>query len=181
MDRRQLLIQSSGTIVFGTALTSACGSNDWSTGAEDQIALAYPETRVSPTPKSIGGVEWIDDYAWLQQDTEEVLAWQRAQHDLAGAYLREGDEYDYAFQRLDRTGGKDSQVFSPVRNRSGTWFSLENDVNGAYIKVFEDDSDPGRVVLRDRAKITSHLETINFVGGFDRIVPFGEQFVLSAA
>ena len=72
----------------------------------------------------MGGVRWIDNYDWLQTETEEVLAWQQAQHEAAGAYLREGPEFQYALERIDTSASKTGRFLSTVRNLGGRWFSL---------------------------------------------------------
>lgn len=41
-----------------------------------------------PVSKTVGGVTFQDPFAWLQSDTEEVLAWQWRESEAAESALR---------------------------------------------------------------------------------------------
>lgn len=148
MNRRRFLRH--GSLVLGGA---GVAGSAWSLDSElaskqaDQTGFRYPPARKEPVRKSIGGVEWTDDYDWLQEETPEVLAWQSAQREFAGGLLRDGPEFDHVLRRLDSTGGPSSRMMAPVRNRGGRWFVHRRDSDADRLLVSDSMEGHGRVVL----------------------------------
>ena len=148
MNRRRFL--RNGSLVLGGA--GVAGST-WSLGSESaskqagRTGFRYPPARKEPVRKSIGGVEWTDDYAWLQQETPEALAWQSAQHEFAGSLLRDGPEFDHVRRRLDSTGGRSSRMVAPVRNRGGRWFVHRRESDADRLLVSDTMNGQDRVLL----------------------------------
>ncbi|MDA7853123.1 prolyl oligopeptidase family serine peptidase [Porticoccaceae bacterium] len=56
--------------------------------------LKYPPTRTVNIKESHAGVEFIDPYRWLEEDTDEVHRWQTSQGQLAADYVREWHSFE---------------------------------------------------------------------------------------
>ncbi len=151
MKRRHFL-RNSSMLLAGASLSSIALRGMAGQGAH----FDYPPTRIEPVEKSIGGVTWTDNYAWLRRETEEVIAWQQAQHDFAGELLREGPEYDYVYRHLDPAGGDSGRTMAPVRNRGGKWFVLEKHESGHRLSVSESPDGDARRLL-DPKRLQSWL------------------------
>ncbi|MFI7700521.1 prolyl oligopeptidase family serine peptidase [Nonomuraea sp. NPDC049480] len=59
------------------------------------------QTPRRPVAKSVGGVEFADPYAWLGQDTDEVLAWERRQDALAQETARRSPRYESLVEAIE--------------------------------------------------------------------------------
>jgi hypothetical protein len=49
--------------------------------------MRYPDTPVRLEPNEVGGLAFDDPYQWLEEDGEDVLAWQAAQDELARSWI----------------------------------------------------------------------------------------------
>ncbi len=105
---------SSGALLLVTA-SFAC------TGAP---RLPPPDTRVETVVDVYHGVEFADDYRWLeQQDNPEVRAWIAAQNAYADSVIGEGTTLDYFRTRLTELVDR-ADVGSPRRAGDFEYFTM---------------------------------------------------------
>lgn len=101
-----------------------------------------------PVDREIGGVAFTDDYAWLEDDTEESLAWQSAQDAAAREHLRADGWYDAALAALGpHLAGQRVWAPTPV---AGRWFGQQVRGAGAeqpVLCVWDALGPPGRTLL----------------------------------
>lgn len=108
------------------------------------------QTPRRPVTRSVGGVEFDDPYAWLGQDTDEVLAWERRQDALAQEAARRSPRFASLAETIeplmrDAFAG----LLSGKTRVAGRWFWLGQDEKGTgqAVRVAEDLGDPGRVLI----------------------------------
>ncbi len=65
--------------------------------------LRDPAPRAEPRPVQVDvcGVVYEDDFTWLEEDSEETLAWQAAQNAVAERALREVEGFDELKRALE--------------------------------------------------------------------------------
>lgn len=85
--------------------------------------MRYPKTRTVDAVEDVAGMRLADPYRWLEDDGDEVRAWQRAQTDLASSYVREWPHFAEVRALVER--------FTPAgptaipRFAGGRWFRAE--------------------------------------------------------
>ena len=84
--------------------------------------LGYPKTRREDAVGGLAGVEFPDPYRWLEADTEEVRLWQRAQGEIAAAYLRDWPHFDELRESVARFSAP--RFASVPRFAGGRWFRI---------------------------------------------------------
>lgn len=100
--------------------------------------LDYPAARATAEARdTVAGVSFSDPYRWLEDDTDETAAWQRAQTAVADEFvggwphlatLRELVDHHIA----DGTGSANWMVDPPPRFAGGRWFRLDRSPGPAY-------------------------------------------------
>ena len=85
--------------------------------------LPYPASRTVDATDGRAGVEFPDPYRWLEEETEEVRAWQRAQADLASGQVRQWPHFDALKERVAHFSLKRFQ--SLPKSGGGEWFWSE--------------------------------------------------------
>ncbi|MGB2956384.1 MAG: prolyl oligopeptidase family serine peptidase [Anaerolineales bacterium] len=115
------------------------------------MSLNYPETPRKPVTKTIGGITFEDPYAWLQEETPEVLEWQSKQNLLAKDLVRSWVGYEQLHAAIAKEGGfhLDELLKGVPRLVGGKWFQITTTSDGAGSAVCVSDSykEPGRVIV----------------------------------
>lgn len=110
------------------------------------MTLTYPITRIADATDEVTGVSFPDPYRWLEQESEEVRRWQRAQAELASAHVREWPHVDRLQQLVARFS---TEHFATLpRYTSGRWFRTCSTESGshAHALVANDAMGDGRLV-----------------------------------
>jgi prolyl oligopeptidase len=87
------------------------------------MTLVYPDTRTEDTTDTLGGIRFPDPYRWLEEESDEVLSWQRAQSKLADAYVREWPHFERLRRVVERFSTEVHFDHIPMpRYAAGRWF-----------------------------------------------------------
>jgi prolyl oligopeptidase len=116
-------------------------------GGERAMRLDYPAADPAPTTRTFGDVTFADPYAWLEEDSEPVLAWQARQDALAASFLAALPGHAaFAARVAALSAGQD--VLAP-RFGGGRWFRsrVPDGEDLAVIEVSESPTGPGRRVF----------------------------------
>jgi prolyl oligopeptidase len=108
--------------------------------------LSYPPTRCTDALEERAGVIFPDSYHWLEQDTEEVRHWQRAQGEVAANYVRLWPH----FELLKRSVARFSVArFEVPRHAGGLWFRMATPPGATQAQaiVAESPNGEGRVLF----------------------------------
>ena len=110
------------------------------------MPFSYPGAEPVPVTRTFGGVSFEDPEAWLEDDTERVLAWQSAQNARAVAHLAALPAYDRFAGGAFASGI--GEVIAP-RFAGGRWFRqvIPPGQSCAVLEVCEQVSGPGRRVF----------------------------------
>lgn len=110
----------------------------------------YPATPARPVDTEVGGIAYRDEFCWLEEDSEEVAAWQAAQTALAGRHLGAG--VCHVAEIIEQLTTDAEQ--QPPRRYGPFWFR-ERRPAGAQRTVVEvlDDLDGDPRVLLDPAAL----------------------------
>src|SRR5581483_7428151 len=82
--------------------------------------LPYPETRTEEVVEELAGVRFPDPYRWLEEDSDEVRAWQARQAEVASAYVRDWPDWSPLRALVERYA---VERFPTVpRFAGGVWF-----------------------------------------------------------
>jgi len=115
------------------------------------MSLNYPETPRKPVTKTIGGITFDDPFAWLQEETPEVLDWQAKQNAVAQDLVRSWAGYEHLYTSILEEGGYhlDALLKGVPRLVGGKWFQITATADGVGSAVCVSDSyqDPGRVII----------------------------------
>ena len=113
-------------------------------------SLNYPATRTDDGRELLAGVSFADPYGWLEHDSEEVLAWQRAQAKLASEHVAEWPHIErlrewvakFRTERPERYGGLPRCV-------AGKWFRtrIAEGASQAQALVADEPMGEGRVLF----------------------------------
>ncbi|GGM59954.1 prolyl endopeptidase [Longimycelium tulufanense] len=109
--------------------------------------LRYPVTPRRPEPNRIGGLEFEDDYQWLERATPEVFAWQAAQDRFAARRLRATPVWSTAIDAVRRFTAL--RPDHPPERYGRRWFR-ERVPTGArhpVLEVSDIPTGPGRVLV----------------------------------
>lgn len=109
----------------------------------------YPRTPVRPVEKTIGGISFVDDYAWLQEDSKEALDWQWAQDALAKKVARELPDFAGLKDRIAANLGPRLEMYARHRMAGGRFFHMSRNASdtGWLVRAADQICDGGRVVL----------------------------------
>ncbi|WP_165191512.1 prolyl oligopeptidase family serine peptidase [Caulobacter soli] len=112
--------------------------------------IDYPSTRTTSATDERCGVVFQDPYHWLEEDTQEVRDWQRAQATLASDHVRAWPHYDALKQSVGRYLG--SRFGAPPREANGLWFRTEAPAGTTQACVLVADTllGEGRIVFDPR-------------------------------
>jgi prolyl oligopeptidase len=113
--------------------------------------LSYPAAPERPVQETIGGIEFVDPYEWMEEDSPETLAWQEAQNDLAVRYLHSWPGYEPLKQRLAAYSGR--QVAAPHR-AGDRWFRItpaDTPEGRAVLRVAASPREEGRILVDPNA------------------------------
>lgn len=110
--------------------------------------LQLPPTPCRPTRESIGGIEFEDPFTWLEEDSEETLAWQEAQNAAAVACLR-GPGFDALRERVGSLVVA-NRAAAPQRF-GDRWFELRPTQTGLQLVVADEPLGVGRVLVDSAA------------------------------
>jgi prolyl oligopeptidase len=135
-----------------------------------------PTVQPHPVERTVGGVAFVDRWAHLEQDSDDVLAWQQKESATARQQLRGG-----CWQELrDRLAQvvPEPRVYAPDR-RGGRWFRLvlPEGQQQPVLRVSDDPAAAGRVLVDPNAvsAATGQPVTLDFAfpspGG--RLVAYG--------
>lgn len=112
--------------------------------------LNYPATRTEDGRELLAGVSFADPYSWLEHDSEEVLAWQRAQARLASEHVAEWPHVEqlrewvakFRTERPERYGGL-------PRHAAGKWFRtrIAEGASQAQALIADEPMGEGRVLF----------------------------------
>ncbi len=131
------------------------------------------ETPRRPVAKTVGAVDFVDDYDWLQRDTDEALAWMWRRDAEAQAAVEAIPGYAGLKHVMARAQGHASEGasagnshFSP-RLIAGLWFkqvSAGGGVTAPSLRVSERPHDDGRVLIAAPALATDgdDAASVNF-------------------
>ncbi|WP_435743266.1 prolyl oligopeptidase family serine peptidase [Microbacterium sp. PMB16] len=109
------------------------------------MTTEYPESRTVDVVEDVAGILIPDPYRWLEDDTEEVRDWQRAQAALAVATVRGGGRTDAA-RRLLEAYDVGSRPDVP-QHAGGSWFRIADDHGDARIIVSGEPFGGGRSLV----------------------------------
>ena len=109
--------------------------------------IAYPNTKVQPTPNSIGGIEYEDAFQWLEGDDPDVIEWQEEQNALTSTILHKSPYFSVAME-LVKAQSLDPSFFLP-RRFDDLWFSLRLPKGSSRraLEVSKEPSDEGTVLI----------------------------------
>lgn len=104
------------------------------------MAPQYPVTRTDDAIDSLAGLSFDDPFRWLEQGTEEVQSWQRAQSELAAAHVREWPQFErlkslvcrFNLDRPERGAGL-------PRFANGKWFYARTIDGSSHSQVIASD------------------------------------------
>jgi prolyl oligopeptidase len=135
---------------------SDCSRVAVETPAKDTVEkLHYPATRRTETVDVCAGVSFPDPYHWLEEETEEVRIWQRAQGELATEYVNRWPH----MESLKRSVAQFSVARFPSlpRYAGGYWFriSMLRGATQAQATVARSPNDPGRVIFNPVSESSS--------------------------
>jgi prolyl oligopeptidase len=113
--------------------------------AED---LRDPAPRAEPRPVQVDvcGVVYEDAFTWLEEDSEESLAWQAAQNAVAERALREVQGFDDLKRALEAHVG--STFVSAPHGRGDRWIRLAHGEGGERLERASGPAGPWRPILR---------------------------------
>src|SRR4051812_20495921 len=89
-----------------------------------------------PTTATVGGVTYDDPYAWLEDDTEDVLVWQESQNRRALEYIEAWPAKELLEEQI--TPWVADLSMTPPRKCGPYWFARDNGKAGARITVSSD-------------------------------------------
>ncbi|WP_030874433.1 prolyl oligopeptidase family serine peptidase [Streptomyces sp. NRRL S-1868] len=131
--------------------------------------LNYPAARTEDRQETVSGVSFPDPYRWLEDDTEETAAWQRAQNLLTDRFLAQWPHFARLRELVDHctadgTGSPNWMVDPPPRFAGGRWFRLARPAGpgadhpeAAVVTVSDTAEEDGRVVYDPRADGAEHV------------------------
>lgn len=111
------------------------------------MRLDYPHAAPAPVTRTFGDVTFSDPFAWLEEDSEPVLAWQSRQDALTASFLAAlPGRAAFAARVAALSAGHD--VLAP-RYGGGRWFRscVPEGEDLAVIEVAETPAGPGRRVV----------------------------------
>lgn len=124
------------------------------------MIVTYPDTRIDDVKDTLAGVSFSDPYRWLEQESEEVRRWQRAQAVVASAHVREWPHFD----RLRRLVARFSTEHYGVlpQYTAGRWFRtrVAEGASQAQALVADEPMGDGRVLFDP---MTENLERPPFL------------------
>ena len=106
---------------------------------------AAPPAEPRPVRIRAAGVEYEDPFAWLEEESEETLAWQRAQDAVAERALRTAPGFAELRERLGAHLG--SIRMTAPHSCGGRWIRLAGDELGQRLELADDPAGPWRTVL----------------------------------
>ena len=109
------------------------------------MSTEYPATRTVDVIEDVAGIAIPDPYRWLEEDSEEVRVWQRAQAVLAAETVRAGGRTDAA-RMLIETYDVGSRPDLPLYGW-GSWFRVEEGPAGAVIVQSPEPYGEGRALV----------------------------------
>jgi prolyl oligopeptidase len=115
-------------------------------------AIRYPDTRMEAQWDTLAGVSFPDPYRWLEQDSEEVQRWQRAQAALATSYATSWARFE-ELRRWVEKFTTERYVTLP-RFAGGKWFftAATTGTSPARALVSEEPTGGGRVLFDPKAE-----------------------------
>lgn len=87
--------------------------------------LSYPPTRREELKDTTGGITFENPYRWLEEDTGEVLEWERVQSEFTSGLLRGVPGYEALYETL--AAGVGAQGFGryfPTQKRGDHWLRV---------------------------------------------------------
>lgn len=116
------------------------------------MRLGYPATRVEESVDTLCGVSFPDPYRWLEQDTDEVRIWQRAQAELASRQVRQWAHFDQLRQQVAQFNTE--RYVNLPRFAGGLWFRTQvvPGASQAQALVSEAAMGEGRVLFDPRTE-----------------------------
>ncbi len=134
-----------------------------------------PETPRRPVHRTVGAVSYVDDYAWLEDETAEVEAWQSAQAAWADGVLAASPSLAAMQRHLAALAGTDD--IEPPRPAGGLWFRAapSTQSSSALLQVADTPYGPWRA-LHPAGLTLGDLRVIMFVPS-----PDGRRVALSWA
>ena len=124
------------------------------------MLMRYPDTPVEGARDTLAGVSFPDPYRWLEQSTDEVRRWQRAQAELASAYVSDWPHLERLRQLVAKFNTERFVVLP--RYAAGRWFrtQLAESVCQSHALVADEPLGNGRVLLDP---LTEHLDRPPFL------------------
>jgi prolyl oligopeptidase len=110
--------------------------------------MAMPTPR-RPISRTVGGITFEDPYAWLEEDTPEVLAWQAEQTARTVEDLRAWPHLDRLRELVTPYVGRQF-VFAPL-HRGKHWFRMGFNDRGATLEVSAGPAESGSVLINPAA------------------------------
>lgn len=108
--------------------------------------MRYPQTAFRPKSVTYGAVTYDDPYAWLEENSEEALAWQSQQDALAQEFLRAlPQRAAFVASELEMLKGSRKGMVTPT-HAGGRWFRVwtPDDQEQTVLEVSDDPVAPGR-------------------------------------
>jgi prolyl oligopeptidase len=105
---------------------------------------AAPPAQPRPVHVAAGGVEWVDPYAWMEEDSAESLAWQAAHNAAAERRLRDVAGFDALRRSLDLHVG--ATFVSAPHGRGDRWLRFAY-AGGERLEVAAGPAGPWRAIL----------------------------------
>ena len=106
----------------------------------------YPDAPRHQTPQMVGGVEFVDPYVWLEDNSPVTEAWQHAQDQLLADYLREWPHFE-ALRTALAPRATYHDMWAPLQS-GHYWFRLQIAEHGMpALMVSDNPSSAGRVLV----------------------------------
>lgn len=88
--------------------------------------MEIPATRREPATSTYHGVEVTEDYRWLEERTDETVAWTRAQNALTREHLDAIPEWPQIAERVATVLRAESTGYSRLRHGGSTFVALKS-------------------------------------------------------
>lgn len=112
--------------------------------------IPRPAAIQRPVSKVVGGISFVDEFDWLQADSDEALAWQAEQDALAQAAARDWPHFERLRQEIasNLTARLDGYARHRVLGGKHFWLNRSHDDTEWEVRVASAIGEPGQTIVR---------------------------------